>query len=141
VLVEVNNSLRIIKDYDPSLPEFQADPDLLVQAVLNIVRNAVQALGGTGEIRLRTRVRRQFNIGSKRHRLVASVQVIDNGPGIDENLREKIFYPMITTRSDGTGLGLSIAQSLINRHQGLIECSSKPGHTVFTILLPLDSTQ
>jgi len=141
VLVEVNNSLKIIKDYDPSLPEFQADPDLLVQAVLNIVRNAVQALGGKGEIRLRTRVRRQFNIGSRRHRLVASVQVIDNGPGIDENLREKIFYPMITTRSDGTGLGLSIAQSLINRHQGLIECSSKPGHTVFTILLPLDSTQ
>jgi two-component system nitrogen regulation sensor histidine kinase GlnL len=67
--------------------------------------------------------------------------VIDNGPGIDESLREKIFYPMITTRSDGTGLGLSIAQSLINRHQGLIECSSKPGHTVFTILIPLDSTQ
>jgi two-component system nitrogen regulation sensor histidine kinase GlnL len=141
VLVEGNNSLKIIKDYDPSLPEFQADPDLLVQAVLNIVLNAVQALGGKGEIKLRTRVRRQFNIGSRRHRLVASVQVIDNGPGIDESLREKIFYPMITTRSDGTGLGLSIAQSLINRHQGLIECSSKPGHTVFTILIPLDSTQ
>ena len=141
VLIEVNTGLKITKDYDPSLPELQADPDLLVQAVLNIVRNAVQALGGEGEITLRTRVRRQFNIGSRRHRLVACVQVIDNGPGIDEELREKIFYPMITTRSDGTGLGLSIAQSLISRHQGLIECSSRPGKTVFTILLPLDNKQ
>ena len=141
VLVEVKSGLKITKDYDPSLPELQADPDLLVQAVLNIVRNAVQALGGQGEITLRTRVRRQFNIGTRRHRLVACVQVIDNGPGIDEDLREKIFYPMITTRSDGTGLGLSIAQSLINRHRGLIECTSKPGNTVFTILLPLDIMQ
>ena len=141
VLVEVSSGLKIIKDYDPSLPELQADPDLLVQAVLNIVRNAVQALGGVGEITLRTRVRRQFNIGTRRHRLVACVQVIDNGPGIDEDMREKIFYPMVTTRSDGTGLGLSIAQSLINRHKGLIECSSEPGKTVFTILLPLDNTQ
>jgi two-component system, NtrC family, nitrogen regulation sensor histidine kinase GlnL len=141
VLVEVNRGLKITRDYDPSLPEFQADPDLLLQAVLNIVRNAVQALGGAGEIILRTRVRRQFYIGNRKHRLVACVQVIDNGPGIDEELREKIFYPMITTRSDGTGLGLSIAQSLISRHQGLIECSSKPGKTVFSILLPLDSKQ
>jgi two-component system nitrogen regulation sensor histidine kinase GlnL len=141
VLVEVSTGLRITKDYDPSLPELHADPDLLLQAALNIVRNAVQALGGHGEIILRTRVRRQFNIGNRRHRLVACVQIIDNGPGIDEDLREKIFYPMITTRSDGTGLGLSIAQSLINRHQGLIECNSKPGKTVFSILLPLDSRQ
>jgi len=141
VLVEVKSGLKITKDYDPSLPELQADPDLLVQAVLNIVRNAAQALGGEGEITLRTRVRRQFNIGTRRHRLVACVQVIDNGPGIDDELREKIFYPMITTRSDGTGLGLSIAQSLINRHKGLIECSSEPGKTVFTILLPLDNIQ
>jgi two-component system nitrogen regulation sensor histidine kinase GlnL len=140
VLVEVKSGLKIIRDYDPSLPELQADPDLLVQAVLNIVRNAVQALDGEGEIVLRTRVRRQFNIGTRRHRLVASVQVIDNGPGIAEELQEIIFYPMITTRSDGTGLGLSIAQSLINRHKGLIECSSEPGKTVFTILLPLEST-
>jgi two-component system nitrogen regulation sensor histidine kinase GlnL len=90
---------------------------------------------------LRTRVQRQFNIGNRLHRLVACIQVIDNGPGIDEGLREKIFYPMITTRSQGTGLGLSIAQSLVSRHQGLIECNSKPGETVFTILLPLDSKQ
>ena len=91
-----------------------------------------------GKITLRTRVRRNFNIGSIKHRLVARIEVIDNGPGIDEELRKQIFYPMITGRSDGTGLGLSIAQALISRHQGLIECSSQPGKTVFTILLPLD---
>ncbi|MDH3527046.1 MAG: nitrogen regulation protein NR(II) [Gammaproteobacteria bacterium] len=139
VRVEADSGLRIHQDYDPSLPELHADPDMLVQAILNIVRNAAQALEGEGEIVLRTRVQRQFNIGNRLHRLVACIQVIDNGPGIDEQLREKIFFPMITTRSDGTGLGLSIAQSLISRHQGLIECSSKPGETVFTILMPLDS--
>ena len=138
VLVEVEGGLTIHQDYDPSLPDLQADPDLLVQAVLNIVRNAVQALEGNGEITLRTRVQRQFNIGNRQHRLVASVEVIDNGPGIDAALQAKIFYPMVTSRSEGTGLGLSIAQSLINRHQGLIECNSKPGETVFTILLPLE---
>jgi two-component system nitrogen regulation sensor histidine kinase GlnL len=139
VRVEADGGLTIHQDYDPSLPELQADPDLLLQALLNIVRNAAQVLEGTGEIILRTRVKRQFNIGNRLHRLVAFIQVIDNGPGIDEELREKIFYPLITTRDEGTGLGLSIAQSLISRHQGLIECSSKPGETVFTILLPLDS--
>jgi len=138
VLVEADSGLRIIQDYDPSLPDLMADPGLLVQAVLNIVRNAAQALEGRGEIILRTRVQRKFNIGNKQHRLVACVEVIDNGPGIDAALRAKIFYPMVTSRSDGTGLGLSIAQSLVNRHQGLIECDSKPGETVFTILLPLE---
>ncbi len=141
VRVERDGRLAIQQDYDPSLPDIQADPDLLLQALLNIVRNAAQALEGTGEITLRTRVQRKFNIGNRLHRLVACIEIIDNGPGIDEDLREKIFYPMITTRSEGTGLGLSIAQSLISRHQGLIECSSKPGKTVFTILLPLDSKQ
>ena len=109
-----------------------------MQALLNIVRNAAQALGNSGDITLRTRVQRNFNIGACRHRLVARIQIIDNGPGIEEALRKQIFYPMITGRSDGTGLGLSIAQSLISRHQGLIECTSEPGKTVFTILLPLE---
>jgi two-component system nitrogen regulation sensor histidine kinase GlnL len=139
VQVEAGAGLAIHPDYDPSLPDLQADPDLLFQAVLNIVRNAAQALEGKGEIKLRTRVQRQFNIGHRQHRLVACIEIIDNGPGIDDELRAKIFYPMVTSRSEGTGLGLSIAQSLINRHQGLIECSSKPGETVFTILLPLDN--
>ena len=139
VLVEADSGLRIIQDYDPSLPDLQADPDLLVQAVLNIVRNAAQALEGKGEITLRTRVQRKFNIGNRQYRLVACVEVIDNGPGIDATLQAKIFYPMVTSRSDGTGLGLSIAQSLISRLHGLIECNSKPGETVFTILFPLEN--
>ena len=139
MLVEAGAGLWIKQDYDPSLPDLKADPDLLLQAVLNIVRNATQALEGQGVITLRTRVQRQFNIGNKLHRLVACVEIIDNGPGIDVALQTKIFYPMVTGRSDGTGLGLSIAQSLINRHNGLIECNSKPGETVFTILLPLEN--
>jgi len=138
VRVEAGAGLRVVHDYDPSLPDLQADRDLLLQSLLNIVRNAAQAMGNHGEIMLRTRVRRNFNIGSRKHRLVARIEVIDNGPGIDEALRKQIFYPMITGRSDGTGLGLSIAQALISRHQGLIECHSRPGETVFTILLPLD---
>jgi len=138
VLVESGDGLTIDTDYDPSLPDLKADPDLLIQALLNVVRNAAQALQGEGTIRLRTRVQRNFNIGSRRHRLVACIEVIDNGHGIDEVLQKQVFYPMVTGRSDGTGLGLSIAQALISRHQGLIECSSNPGETVFTILLPLD---
>ena len=138
VKVEAGEGLHVSQDYDPSLPDIQADRDMLLQAILNIVRNAIQALENRGELVLRTRVRRHFNIGSKKYRLVARIQIIDNGPGIPEELRKQIFYPMITGRSDGTGLGLSIAQALINRHHGLIECQSQPGKTVFTLLLPLD---
>ena len=138
VLAESGDVLTIKQDYDPSLPGLKADRDLLVQAILNIVRNAAQALNSEGVIRLRTRVQRNFNIGSHKHRLVACIEVIDNGPGIDAGLQKQVFYPMITGRSEGTGLGLSIAQALISRHHGLIECSSKPGETVFTVLLPLD---
>jgi two-component system nitrogen regulation sensor histidine kinase GlnL len=138
VQIEAGESLQIKPDYDPSLPDLQADRDLMLQSILNIVRNAAQALENVGRITLRTRIRRNFNIGSRKHRLVARIEVIDNGPGIKEELCKQIFYPMITGRSDGTGLGLSIAQALISHHQGLIECSSQPGKTVFTILLPLD---
>ena len=141
VLVEVGDGLKIRPDYDPSLPDLQADPELLVQALLNIVRNAAQALEGSGEIVLRTRVKRQFHIGAHKHRLVAAIDVIDDGPGIPVELQEKIFFPMITTRDEGTGLGLSIAQSLVARHKGLIECNSRPGNTVFTMLLPLDDSK
>jgi len=138
VIAEAGKGLVINKDYDPSLPDLRADADQLMQAILNIVRNASQALGGKGEIILRTRVSRNFNIGTNKHRLVARIEIIDNGPGIDEQLRKKIFYPMVTNRSDGSGLGLSIAQALVSRHHGLIECSCQPGETTFTILLPLD---
>ncbi|MGB5261099.1 MAG: nitrogen regulation protein NR(II) [Gammaproteobacteria bacterium] len=138
VMVEDSDGLTFITDYDPSLPELLADPDQLEQAILNIVRNARQAMDGNGSITLHTRVLRGFNIGARKYRLVAEIQIIDNGPGIEEDLRKKIFFPMVTSRSDGTGLGLAIAQALISRHEGLIECESRPGKTTFTILLPLE---
>lgn len=127
-------------DYDPSLPELMADDELLIQAILNIARNAVAALGEAGEITFRTRPQRHFTIGHTHHRLVLQIDIIDNGPGIPDDLIEQIFYPMVTGRADGTGLGLSIAQSLINQHNGLIECHSQPGNTVFTIYLPLETS-
>jgi len=97
----------------------------------------VQALGERGRVLLRTRIHRQFTIGQRRHRLVARIDVLDNGPGVQEAIQDRIFYPLVTGRSDGTGLGLSIAQSLVNQHGGLIECSSRPGCTQFSILLPV----
>jgi two-component system nitrogen regulation sensor histidine kinase GlnL len=139
MLVEVPVGLTIERNYDPSLPLLRGDREQLIQAVLNIVRNSVQAMDGNGTIRLRTRVERQFTVGSKRHRLTQRIEIEDNGPGIPEELQEHIFYPMVTGRADGTGLGLSIAQDIINRHGGLIEFSSRPRHTVFTLYLPLDA--
>lgn len=138
VEAEAPDGVRIQRDYDPSIPPLRADPDQLVQALLNIVRNALQAVGDQGAIVLRTRTQRQFTIGARRHKLVARIDVVDDGPGIPPELRESIFYPMITGRAGGTGLGLSIAQSLVNQHGGLIECTSRPGHTEFTLLLPLE---
>ncbi|MDH5326720.1 MAG: nitrogen regulation protein NR(II) [Gammaproteobacteria bacterium] len=129
--------VRIYKDYDPSIPEFKADRDQLIQAVLNIVRNALQAIGEEGCISLRTRSLRQFTIGHTRHKLVCQLDIVDNGPGVPEHMMESIFFPMITGRADGTGLGLSIAQSLIQQIGGIILCQSKPGNTVFSILLPI----
>ena len=139
MLAEEHSKLVIQRDYDPSIPNIMADPDQLIQAVLNIVRNACQALDGNGKIILRTRVLRKFTIGHQNHRLVACIRIIDNGPGIPTELKEQIFFPMITGRAEGTGLGLSIAQSLIHQHHGLIECDSERGETIFSIMLPLAS--
>jgi two-component system, NtrC family, nitrogen regulation sensor histidine kinase GlnL len=138
-LVEAESSggLSIVCDYDPSIPEIRADRDLLIQAVLNIVKNAVQALDDGGTIILKTRIQRNQPIGRQHHKLTVKVDIIDNGSGIDPDIMERIFYPMITGRAEGTGLGLSIAQSLINQHNGLIECHSEPGNTVFSIILPI----
>ncbi len=138
---ESPEGIKIVRNYDPSIPELYADPEQLIQAVLNIVRNAMQALDGNGIITLRTRTQRQFTIGNQRHKLVARIDIIDNGPGIPPDLRDKLFYPMVTGRADGTGLGLSIAQSLVNQHGGLIECKSQAGETVFTLLLPLETVK
>lgn len=141
-LVKAETGDRVIlkRDYDPSIPELVGDMDQLIQAVLNIVRNAVRAVGDGGQVVLRTRIQRQFTLGNRRHRLVMQLDIIDDGPGIPEDIREKIFYPMVTSGTGGVGLGLSIAQSLINQHKGLIECQSRPGETVFTVYLPVEIT-
>ncbi len=141
VQAEVAAGVTLLWDYDPSLPELNADMDQLIQAVLNIVRNAVQALPEEGEIILRTRAHRRCTVGHVCHRLVLCIDVIDNGPGIPESMQQKIFYPLVTGRAEGTGLGLSIAQSLVNQHGGLIECHSRPGRTRFSILLPVREEQ
>ncbi len=136
--VEISDHIRLTRDYDPSIPDLYADVDQLIQAVMNLVRNAAQALGEEGEIILRTRTLRQYTIGTELHKLVARMDVIDNGPGIPEEMRENLFLPMVTGRADGTGLGLPIAQSLINANGGLIEWESRPGQTTFTVLLPIE---
>ncbi|MGM0553355.1 MAG: nitrogen regulation protein NR(II) [Pseudomonadota bacterium] len=141
VSVQLPLGLKLRGDYDPSIPDIQADRDMLVQAILNLVQNAVQALGESGEITLVSRVLRQYTISGTRHRLVARLSVRDNGPGIPDDIRERIFFPMVTGRDAGTGLGLPIAQSLIQLHDGLIECHSRPGATSFDILLPIDTPQ
>ncbi len=134
-----DNRVKLVRDYDPSIPELQGDPDQLIQALMNIVRNAVQASSGGGEVLLQTRILRQFTLASQRHRLVVQVNVVDSGPGIPPELQHTVFFPMVTGKAEGTGLGLSIAQSLVHRHGGLIEFESEPGHTVFTVYLPLES--
>ncbi|AGA92336.1 signal transduction histidine kinase, nitrogen specific [Thioflavicoccus mobilis 8321] len=138
LLAESPQGPRIERDYDPSIPDFDADQDRLVQAVLNIARNAVVAAGPQGTVMLRTRVLRQFTIGSQRHRLVLRAEVEDDGPGIPDAIKNRIFFPMVSSQPGGTGLGLPIAQELINQHGGLIECESEPGKTQFYVYLPLE---
>lgn len=140
MLAEVPGGLNIVRNYDPSIPELEGDADQLIQATLNIVRNAVQALKGQGTIILRTRIDRGFTIGQRRHRLVLRAEIEDDGPGIPPDLLEHIFYPLVTGRADGTGLGLSIAQDIVTKHGGLIECQSRSGRTVFTLYLPLENS-
>lgn len=137
---ESQGNVAIDRDYDPSLPELEADPGQLTQVLLNMTRNAWQAVGegGDGKILLRTRARRQYTLGGHRYRLVCAVEVIDNGPGVSEEILPRLFLPMVTSRPDGTGLGLSIAQMIANRHGGLIQCQSEPGSTNFTLLLPME---
>jgi two-component system nitrogen regulation sensor histidine kinase GlnL len=133
--------VAIVTDFDISLPEFEADPEQLTQAVLNIMRNAAQALVGTTagpQIRLTTRVARYVTLVKKRYRLALTVAIADNGPGVPEAIRDKIFYPLVSGREGGSGLGLTIAQTFVAQHSGTIECDSVPGRTVFTILLPLE---
>jgi len=139
VRVESSRTLLVKADYDPSIPDVLADQNQLIQAILNIVRNAVQATEGKGNIVIKTRINRHLNIGRKHYKLAAKIDIIDDGPGIEPDMLQQIFYPMVTGRAQGTGLGLSIAQSLINQHNGLIECASEPGCTVFSVYLPIIS--
>jgi two-component system nitrogen regulation sensor histidine kinase GlnL len=134
---DLGERLTIIRDYDPGLPLFSLDSDQMVQAFLNLVQNAARALEGHGTITLRTRAEINFTIGDTRHRVVASIEIEDDGPGIPVELQDSIFYPLVTSRADGTGLGLPVAQELISRHGGLIEFESRPGCTVFQVRIPL----
>jgi two-component system nitrogen regulation sensor histidine kinase GlnL len=133
-----SDDVVITADYDPSIPEFLNDRNRLVQVLLNIVGNAIEAVGESGSITLRTRVLSRHTIGSQRHALVTAVSVIDDGPGVPDHLIDQIFYPMVTGTDTGTGLGLSIAQSIMNQLGGLIEVTSTPGKTNFTVLIPLE---
>jgi two-component system nitrogen regulation sensor histidine kinase GlnL len=129
--------VRVHRDYDTSLPDVQGDKEQLIQAILNIARNAAQAMHGAGDITFRTRARRQVTLAKQRHRLAAEIQIVDNGPGIPDEIRDHIFYPLVTGRDGGSGLGLTLAQSFVQQHQGSIEVESNPGHTCFSLLLPL----
>jgi two-component system nitrogen regulation sensor histidine kinase GlnL len=143
--VESSGPLTFERDYDPSLPELFGDEDQILQAILNMVQNAAQSLVEHGTpsptITLKTRVVRTFTIDSVKHRMVARIDIIDNGPGIDESMIDEIFYPMITTRADGSGLGLAITQSVIGQHGGVIESESQPGQTCFSVFLPLEAEE
>ncbi len=139
--LEFPDTLVFVRDYDPSIPDFDMERDLLQQAVLNIVRNAAQAMEGRGTITLKTRTCSQVTIAGKRHRMAVMVSIIDNGPGIDDKLKDTLFYPMVTGKADGSGLGLSIAQNAVAQHQGRIDVDSWPGHTAFTLMLPLMTTK
>ncbi len=135
---EAPPGVRIERDYDPSVPEGSFDRNEIIQALLNIARNALQALSGSGRLVLRTRALTNHSIGARRHRLLACVQVEDDGPGVPEELRRTLFLPLVTSRAAGTGLGLSVAQDMVRRHRGALEFESRPGHTVFSMLLPLE---
>ncbi len=142
ILAEFPRGLRVVRDYDTSLPEFRGDHEQLIQAVLNIAHNACQALAeriaqGEAELVLRTRIARQVTFGKQRYRLALELHVIDNGPGVPPELRDRIFYPLVSGREGGSGLGLTLAQTFIQQHHGLIECDSVPGRTDFKILIPL----
>jgi two-component system nitrogen regulation sensor histidine kinase GlnL len=138
VLAEYPEGIRIQRDYDASLPDFHGDKEQLIQALLNIARNAAQALNGKGEIEFRTRAARQVTLARQRYKLALELQVIDIGPGIPEELRERIFYPLVSGRDGGSGLGLTLSQTFVQQHHGTIECDSRPGRTCFTIMLPLE---
>jgi two-component system nitrogen regulation sensor histidine kinase GlnL len=142
ILAEFPRGIAVDRDYDISIPDFRGDREQLIQAVLNIAHNAAQALvdrmaAGDACIRLRTRVARQVTLGKQRYRLALELHIEDNGPGVPESIRDRIFYPLVSGREGGWGLGLTLAQTFVQQHQGTIECDSEPGRTSFKIAIPL----
>jgi two-component system nitrogen regulation sensor histidine kinase GlnL len=142
ILAEFPKGLRVVRDYDISIPEFRGDREQLIQTVLNIAHNACQALSeriaaGDALLTFRTRVTRQVTFGKQRYRLALELHVIDNGPGVPDSIKDRIFYPLVSGREGGSGLGLTLAQTFVQQHHGLIEVDSVPGRTDFKILIPL----
>jgi two-component system, NtrC family, nitrogen regulation sensor histidine kinase GlnL len=142
ILAEFPKGLAVVREYDTSIPEFRGDREQLIQALLNIAHNACQALAdritaGDAQLVLRTRVARQVTFGRQRYRLALELHVIDNGPGVPDSIRDRIFFPLVSGREGGSGLGLTLAQTFVGQHHGLIECESAPGRTDFKILIPL----
>jgi len=142
ILAEFPRGLRVVRDYDTSIPEFRGDREQLIQAVLNIAHNACQALaeriaGGDARLTFRTRIARQITFGKQRYKLALELHVIDNGPGVPDSIKDRIFFPLVSGREGGSGLGLTLAQTFVQQHHGLIECDSEPGRTDFKILIPL----
>ncbi len=136
------SGLRVVRDYDTSIPDFRGDKEQLIQVVLNIAHNAAQVLGermaaGDAVITFKTRIARQVTFSKRRYRLALELHIIDNGPGIPEEIKDRIFYPLVSGREGGSGLGLTLAQTFVQQHDGLIECESQPGRTEFKILIPL----
>lgn len=142
ILAEFPRGLKIEREYDVSIPEFRGDREQLIQAVLNVAHNATQALTeriaeGDAEITFRSRIARQVTFGKQRYRLALELHVIDNGPGVPESIKDRIFCPLVSGREGGSGLGLTLAQTFVQQHHGLIECDSVPGRTDFKLLIPL----
>ncbi len=142
ILAEFPKGLRVVRDYDTSIPEFRGDREQLIQAVLNIAHNACQALAermaaGDARLTFRTRIARQVTFGKQRYKLALELHVIDNGPGVPDSIKDRIFFPLVSGREGGSGLGLTLAQTFVQQHHGLIECDSEPGRTDFKILIPL----
>ena len=142
IMAEFPKGLEVVRDYDTSIPEFRGDREQLIQTVLNIAHNACQALAeqiaqGVARLTFSTRIARQVTFGKQRYRLALELHVIDNGPGVPDAIKDRIFYPLVSGRDGGSGLGLTLAQTFVQQHQGLIECDSVPGHTDFKILIPL----
>ena len=142
IMAEFPRGLKVIRDYDISIPEFRGDREQLIQTVLNIAHNACQALteriaNADAELTFRSRVTRQVTFGKQRYRLALELHVIDNGPGVPDTIRDRIFYPLVSGREGGSGLGLTLAQTFVQQHHGLIEVDSMPGRTDFKILIPL----